>query len=216
MNSPVAGIRLLLLGATGAVGQQVLRLALEDGRVAQVTAPTRRPLTSHSKLRNPVTDFSALPDAASVWDADAVICALGSTIRKAGSEAAFATVDRDLPIAIAKHARAAGARSFALNSSLGASHAGNFYLRTKAQVEDGIRQLGFPSYTIVRPSLINARRTETRPAERVGLTLANLLAPLIPRRYRPVSAEAIAVTLLRYALDATPGERIIESEAINS
>jgi hypothetical protein len=64
--------------------------------------------------------------------------------------------------------------------------------------------------------LINARRTETRPAERVGLTLANLLAPLIPRRYRPVSAEAIADTLLRYALDATPGERIIESEAINS
>jgi NAD dependent epimerase/dehydratase family enzyme len=86
MNSPVAGVRLLLLGATGAVGQQVLRLALEDERVAQVTAPTRRPLTPHSKLRNPVTDFSALPDAAPVWDADAVICALGSTIRKAGSE----------------------------------------------------------------------------------------------------------------------------------
>ena len=222
MNSPVAGVRLLLLGATGAVGQQVLRLALQDERVAQVTAPTRRPLTPHTKLRNPVTDFcalsdaSALPDAASVWDADAVICALGSTIRKAGSEAAFAAVDRDMPIAIAKRARAAGARSFALNSSLGASHAGNFYLRTKAQVEDGIRQLGFPSYTIVRPSLINARRTETRPAERVGLTLANLLAPLIPHRYRPVSAEAIAVTLLRYALDAAPGERIIESEAINN
>jgi uncharacterized protein YbjT (DUF2867 family) len=216
MNLSVAGVRLLLLGATGAVGQQVLRLALEDERVAHVTAPTRRPLTPHSKLRNPVTDFSALSDAASIWDADAVICALGSTIRKAGSEAAFAAVDRDLPIAIAKRARAAGARSFALNSSLGASHAGNFYLRTKAQVEDGIRQLGFPSYTIVRPSLINARRTETRPAERVGLTLANLLAPLIPHRYRPVSAEAIAVTLLRYALDAAPGERIIESEAINN
>ena len=172
--------------------------------MAQVTAPTRRPLTPHSKLRNPVTDFTVLADAASVWDADAVICALGSSIRKAGSEAAFAAVDRDLPIAIAKRARAAGARSFALNSSLGASHSGNFYLRTKAQVEDGIRQLGFPSYTIVRPSLINARRTEARPAERVGLALANLLAPVIPRRYRPVSAEAIAGTLLRFALDATP------------
>ncbi len=216
MNSRVAGVRVLLLGATGAVGQQVLRLLLEDERVAQVIAPTRRPLTPHSKLRNPVTDFSVLSDDASVWRADAVICALGSTIRKAGSEAAFAAVDRDLPIAIAKRARAAGARSFALNSSLGASHSGNFYLRTKAQVEDGIRLLEFPRYTIVRPSLIDARRSETRPAERVGLTLANLLAPLIPRRYRPVSAEAIAVTLLRYALDATPGERIIESEAINS
>ena len=152
------------LGATGAVGQQVLRLPLEDERVAQVIAPTRRPLTPHPKLRNPVTDFSVLPDDASIWHADAVICALGSTIRKAGSEAAFAAVDRDLPIAIAKRARAAGARSFALNSSLGASHSGNFYLRTKAEVEDGIRQLGFPRYTIVRPSLIDARRSETRPA----------------------------------------------------
>ena len=216
MNSPVAAVRLLLLGATGAVGQQVLRLALEDERVAQVTAPTRRPLTPHPKLRNPVTDFSALPDGASIWDADVVICALGSTIRKAGSEAAFAVVDRDLPIAIAKCARATGARSFALISSLGASHAGDFYLRTKAEVEDGIRQLGFASYTIVRPSLIDARRTETRPAERLGLALAHLFTALIPRRYRPVSAQAIAITLLRHALDATPGDRIIESEAIDS
>jgi len=64
--------------------------------------------------------------------------------------------------------------------------------------------------------LIDARRTETRPAERIGLILANLLAPLIPRRYQPVSAEAIAGTLLRYALNATPGERIIESEDIKS
>lgn len=158
MNSPDAGVRLLLLGATGAVGQQVLGLALQDERVAQVIAPTRRPLTPHAKLSNPITNFSALPDDASVWGADAVICALGTTIRKAGSEAAFVAVDRDLPIAIAKRARTAGARSFALNSSLGASLAGNFYLRTKAQVEDGIRQLRFPSYTIVRPSLINARR----------------------------------------------------------
>jgi hypothetical protein len=76
MNSPVAGVRLLLLSATGAVRQQVMRLALVDERVAQVTAPTRRPLTPHTKLRNPVTDFSALPDAPSVWDADAVICDL--------------------------------------------------------------------------------------------------------------------------------------------
>ena len=216
MNSPDAGVRLLLLGATGAVGQQVLGLALQDERVAQVIAPTRRPLTPHAKLSNPITNFSALPDDASVWGADAVICALGTTIRKAGSEAAFVAVDRDLPIAIAKRARTAGARSFALNSSLGASLAGNFYLRTKAQVEDGIRQLRFPSYTIVRPSLINARRTESRPGERVGLALANLLAPLVPYRYRPVSAEAIAGTLLRFALDAAPGARIIELEAINS
>ena len=216
MDLPYAGIRLLLLGATGAVGQQVLYQAFMDARVAKVLAPTRRPLEPHPKLDNPVTRFSELPDDASWWTADVVICALGTTIKVAGSQAAFAAIDRDLPIAIALRARAAGAQTFVLNSSLGAARTGNFYLRTKAEVEDGIRQLGFPSYTIVRPSLIDAKRTESRPGEKIGLAIACLLGPLIPRRYRPVKAEAIARTLICSALESIPGERIIESEAIDA
>ena len=211
MSTP-SPFKLLLLGATGAVGQQVLHQALLDSRIARVIAPTRRPLPAHPKLDNPITDFAAdeMPGCA----ADAVICALGSTIRKAGSREAFAAVDRDLPIAIAKRALASGARSFALNSSLGASRSGNFYLRTKAEAEDGIRQLGFASVTIVRPSLIEARRAEPRLAETMGLAVARLLGFLIPRRYRPVKAEAIAATLLEAAIAGRAGVTIIESEAI--
>lgn len=206
--------RLLLLGATGAVGQQVLLQALQDPRVAQVVAPTRRPLALHPKLLNPQTDFKALPLDADWWRVDAVVCALGTTIKVAGSKAAFAAVDRDLPIEAARLALQQGARSMALNSSVGASLKGNFYLRTKAEAEAGIRGLGFQSYSIVRPSLIDAHRDEPRLGERLGLWVSKAFLPLVPPRYRPVKAEHIAQALLQAALQADPGEQIIESEAI--
>jgi uncharacterized protein YbjT (DUF2867 family) len=145
-----------------------------------------------------------------------VICALGTTIRTAGSQAAFAAIDRDLPIAVAQLARAAGATRFALNSSLGASAKGNFYLRTKAEAEAGIRALDYPIYTIVRPSLIDTERAESRIGERIGLAIARSLWPLIPRRYRAVSAAGIAHALIAGVLRDDPGERIIESEEITA
>lgn len=212
------GKRLLILGATGAVGREVLRLALQHPQVQQVLAPTRRPVPTHPKLRNPITNFArpeeALAEGAQAEGVDAVVCALGTTIRLAGSQAAFAAVDRDLPIALGRAALRLGARSLALNSSLGASASGNFYLRTKHQTEEGLRQLGFASYTVVRPSLIDAQRTESRPGERMGLWVSRVLGPLIPRRYRPVAASAIARALLQAALDAEPGQYTIESEQI--
>ncbi|MEZ5729346.1 MAG: NAD(P)H-binding protein [Burkholderiaceae bacterium] len=207
-------MRLLLLGATGAVGREVLVAALADPRVAAITAPTRRRLAAHAKLDAPLTDFDALDGHEPWWRVDAVICALGTTIRIAGSQAAFAAVDRDLPIRAARLARAAGATRFALNSSLGASPGGNFYLRTKAQAEAGIRELGFPVYTIVRPSLIDAKRDQPRAGERVALVLARLLGRLVPRRYRPVPADRIARALLDGVMRETPGEVIVMSEQL--
>lgn len=214
MASAPQPLRLLLLGATGAVGREVLAQALADHRVAQVTAPTRRPLAAHAKLLNPVTDF-AQPDAAAAWwQADAVVCALGTTIKVAGSQAAFAAVDRDLVIDTARWARQAGATRMALNTALGTSRKGNFYLRTKAEAEEGVRALGYPSLTIVRPSLIVAERAVVRPGELAGLWVSRVLGPLIPRRYRPVTAARIARALLEAALQGPPGEHIIESERL--
>lgn len=231
MSTPVTrpsapGIRLLLLGATGAVGREVLRLALPHPQVQQVVAPTRRPLTveqrvsgDSSKLVNPVTEFAQPAQALAGLPVDAVVCALGTTLKQAGSQAAFAAVDRDLPIALGREALRLGARSMALNSSLGASATGNFYLRTKYQAEEGLRQLGFASYTVVRPSLIEAERSDSRPGERAGLWVSRLLGPLVPKRYRPVPAHAIAHALLQAALAGAAGaggEHIIESEDIGA
>lgn len=211
-------MNLLLVGATGAVGQAVLRQALSEERITRIVAPTRRPLQAAvaggERLLNPVIDFTRLPEEAPWWKVDAVVCTLGTTIRVAGSQAAFAAIDRDLPIAVGRLARAAGATRYALNSSLGASARGNFYLRIKAEAEQGIIDLGFASTTIVRPSLIDAERDEARPGEQAGLFVARLLRPLLPRRYRAVRPQAIAAALLRGVVEGRPGVTIVESDAL--
>ncbi|MCM5570046.1 NAD(P)H-binding protein [Burkholderiaceae bacterium FT117] len=211
---------LLVLGATGQVGAQVLRLALADDRVGRVVAPTRRPLSAREafgpRLENPVVDFESLPGQADWWRADAAICALGTTMRLAGSREAFARVDRDYVVESARRARAAGTPAFGLNSSLGADPASrNFYLRIKGEAERDVAGLGFESLTIVRPSLLEAaRRPDFRPGEAAGLLVARLLGPLVPRRYRPVRTEAVARALLEAALRAEPGTRFIESGSL--
>lgn len=213
---PTTEIRLLLVGATGAVGQAVLALALADARVASVTALTRRALPPHAKLSNVVVDFDQLAPDAPCWQVDAVICTLGTTRRIAGSDAQFEKVDRDLPAAIARLARQGGASRFALNTSLGADATSrNLYVRVKGQVEQLVEQVGYPSLTIVRPSLIDTAREDKRPGEQVGLLLARVLRLAIPRRYRPVTPQAIARALLGGVLAGAPGLRIVESDRLN-
>lgn len=208
---------LLLVGATGLVGREVLRLALADPRVKHLTAPTRRPLAPHSHLANPRIDFDALPPDASWWKADAVICTLGSTIKKAGSKEVFHRIDHDYPLAVARLARAHGTRGFALTSSTGADpRARSFYLRTKGELERDLDASGFSSLTLVRPSLIGGQRDESRPAERLAMLLMCAFRPIIPRRYRMVPAESIARALLEAALSAIPGRHVIESEGIST
>ncbi|PKM30052.1 MAG: NAD-dependent dehydratase [Gammaproteobacteria bacterium HGW-Gammaproteobacteria-11] len=213
---PEAKKHLLILGATGMVGGQLLRAALADPAVARVTAPTRRPLPSQARLDNPVIDFHALPTDCAWWQADALLCALGSTLKQAGSRAAFRAIDHDLVLHAAQLARRAGTPCCVSISSLGAStSAGSFYLRTKGDTEAGLAALGFDSLQILRPALLDSGpRPETRPAEQAGLLLSRLLRPLIPARYQPISAVRVAECMLGLALAAKPGSSIIESEQI--
>jgi uncharacterized protein YbjT (DUF2867 family) len=184
--------------------------------VVQVVAPTRRTLASHPKLLNPIVDFKALPQA-DWWAADAVVCCLGTTLKLAGSPAAFREVDHDHVLAAARLARAAGTPTFALNSSLGASaSSGNLYLRTKGETEDDLAALGFPSLTLVRPSLLDGGpRPDARPGEAVGLWLSRLARPLIPTRYRAVLTEAVARALLQAVRQAKPGRSCVENAEIS-
>lgn len=212
MRDTAKKLRLLLVGATGAVGQEVLSQALADVRVGEVVALTRKPLPEASKLLNVVVDFAKLPDQADWWAVDLVICTLGTTIRVAGSKEKFVAVDRDLPIEIARRALAAGATRFSLNSSMGASStSGNFYLRTKGEAEAGIQALGYSGLVIVRPALIDAERTEKRLGETVALGLMRPFRSLIPAGWRPVTPQAIANALLQGGLAERSGTEIIES-----
>jgi uncharacterized protein YbjT (DUF2867 family) len=162
-----------------------------------------------------VVDFEHLPAHATWWSVDGVICTLGSTIRKAGSQEAFRRVDHDYPLAVARLTRQRGARAFALNSATGADPGSRFfYNRVKGEAEDALREIGFPSLTIVRPALIGGDRSEFRPGEFIAMRLLRLAQQVLPRRYRIVPHERIARALLEAAINAAPGERIIESESI--
>lgn len=209
-------MKLMLVGASGLVGQQVLRQALANPAVSRMIAPTRTPLAAVNGLENPVVDFERLPADAPWWNVDAVICTLGTTMAQAGSQAAFRRVDHDYPLAVARLARAAGATAFVLNSALGAAVDSRvFYNRIKGEVEAAITDLGYPSLTLVRPSLLDGGpRPDSRPGERAGLWFARIFGPLIPARYRAVVTDAVARTLLAAALGQAPGVHVIESERI--
>lgn len=207
--------QLMLVGATGLVGREVLQQALADPAVVRVVAPTRRSLVPHPKLLNPLVDFERLPEDADWWTVDSVICTLGTTIGVAGSQAAFYKVDHDHPLEVAKLARRHGARAFAFNSALGADVGSRvFYSRTKGETERDLQALGYPSLTLVRPGLIGGHREQRRPAEQLAVTVSTWLQPLLPRRYRVVPAVRIAHHLLQAALSASPGVHVLPSDAL--
>jgi len=208
---------LLILGATGQVGQQMLHLALQHPEISRVIAPTRRPLTQHDKLDNPIVDFEQLPEDAPWWKADLALCALGTTLRQAKSRVGFYRVDHDYVLTAANLIHHAGTPAFGLVSSLGASPTSRvFYLKTKGEIEQDITTLGFTSHTIARPSLlIGGPRSSGRPLEAFGLFLGKHLSSLLPKRYRATSTLQVAKALLEAGLDASSGLHIIESEQLS-
>ncbi|WP_407352110.1 NAD-dependent dehydratase [Luteimonas sp. R10] len=208
-------MKLLHVGATGLVGGHVLAQALAHPGIERVIAPTRRPLEPHARLVNLVVDFEALPEDAGWWRADAVVCTLGTTRATAGSDDAFRRVDLDYPLAVARIAHRHGARTFALNSALGADAGSRIlYSRTKGELERALADVGFASLTFVRPGLIGGERAEFRTGERAASALLRALAPVLPRRYRINPAAKVAAALLDAALHPQPGRHVVASERL--
>ena len=208
-------MQLLLVGATGLVGREVLRLALMDARVSRVVAPVRKAMPAHAKLDAPLVDFDRLPADAPWWRADAVICTLGTTMKAAGTRQVFSRVDHGYPLAVARLALAAGTPTYALNSAAGANAASRlFYNRVKGELERDLEQLGFASLTHVRPGLIGGERDEARAGEGAALRLLRVLGPVLPRRWRINPAPRIASALLEAAMAAAPGVHIVSSEQL--
>lgn len=208
--------RLLIAGATGLVGKLVLEQALADKRVSRVIALTRRPIASSDKLENVVIDFSAMPDQAAWWSVDGVVSALGTTRATTKSRSAYRAIDYDYPLAVARHTRDHGATHFALTSSLGADPRSRFvYTRTKGELEFELKKLGFPSLTIVRPSVLDGHRQQPRLEERMAKIIVRMLAPVLPRRLRISPASAVAACLIEGAIAAPPGIHIKNNEDMN-
>ena len=208
-------MKLILTGATGLVGREVLRLALSDARVTAIVAPVRKPLPAHPKLDAPLVDFDALPADAPWWQAHALICTLGTTMKVAGTRQAFRRVDHDYPLAVARLALAAGTRTYVLNSATGANAASRFfYNRVKGELERDLEALGFASLTHVRPGLIGGERAVARAGEGAALRILRVLGPVLPARWRINPAPRIASALLEAALAAAPGVHVVSAEQL--
>lgn len=209
--------KILLAGASGLVGGEALALLLADHRVTQVVAPTRRPLTLHPKLSNPIMDSTNLPIDAAWWDVDGAICALGTTRARSPSAAEYRAIDHDYPLAIATQVRLRGAARFALTSSMGADPQSYFrYTRIKGELEDAITRLNFASLTIVRPGFLGGNRSEARPMERIMGNVLRIATPLLPAIARISSAATVASMLVEAAINGDSGKRILTSSNISA
>jgi uncharacterized protein YbjT (DUF2867 family) len=210
----VTTLTAVLAGATGLVGGECLTRLLASRRYGRVIVVTRRPLESggrHRRLETVVTDFDRLDEVAAQLGGDHVFCALGTTIRKAGSQARFRVVDHDYPLRLARITRERRARHFSLVSALGASRSSPFfYSRVKGELEDDLKRMGWPSLALFRPSVIAGERGESRPLERLGERLLRLA----PATWRPVEAGDIAAAMIATALGEPPGVTIVESRDI--
>ena len=204
----------LLVGATGLVGGEILKLLNADPGWERVVVLARRrlvvPITTPT-LEAHIVDFETLELQPELFAVNTIICALGTTIRQAGSQDAFRKVDFEYPLTVARLGLEAGATHLLLVSALGAdSGSGVFYNRVKGELEEAIRTLGYPALTIVRPSLLLGDRDEFRLGERI----ASKLAWAVPRKFKPVPASAVAATLAREARSNRAGVRVIESAEI--
>lgn len=204
----------MLAGATGLVGGELLRLLAHDPAIDEVRVLVRRPLPESMKgpkVRELQTDFSDLAVHPGWFQVDLVFSALGTTIAKARSRGAFRRVDFDYPLAIARLARAQGARHFLFVSALGAqSRSFVFYNRVKGELEDAIRSLDYPSVTIARPSLLLGDRKE----HRFGEELAKKFSWLLPSPWAGVQSSQVAAGLVKAAHEGRPGVRVLDNREL--
>lgn len=214
-------LRVALVGATGLVGGEVMQLAVgrEDVRLVAV-ARREVPLPHGARMEMFVAEPAKWGEVFEAVRPNAVICALGTTWKKAGREEdAFRAVDHDLVLDTARAGKAHGVERFIAVSSAGADAASKaLYLRTKAQVEAELGKLRFKRLDVLRPGLLRGKRSaENRWLERVGI-LASPFTDLLlhgPRRaYRSIAAETVAKAALALAMRKAAGRFMHDNDAI--
>ncbi len=211
-----------LLGASGLVGSHLAQILAADSSYAHGTFITRRPLgIDAGTAREAIVDFDHPETLRPYLGVDDVFCCLGTTIRKAGSEEAFHKVDCDIPVAVGREARSAGASQFLIVTAVGADPKSRiFYNRVKGEVEAALQVLDFPrGLKIFHPSLIVGERKESRPAERLAKALMQATSPLFAgslARYRVINAAQVARAMHRSALEepAKAGPEIYEGQRL--
>ena len=210
-------LEIILIGATGLIGRLTRDRLISAGH--RVHALARRPTgLGDGETIAPVERWPALVQQIG---GEVAICAIGTTMRLAGSQAAFRAVDYDIAVDFARAARGAGIRRMIAVSSVGADPGSrNFYLRTKGEMEQALRALGFDRLDLVRPGLLRGDRgPERRLGERIGI-VASPLVNLVLRgklaKYAAIDSSAVAAAIARLACQDSPGTFVHHNREIKA
>lgn len=193
-------MKAVIIGATGLVGNLILKDVLNDSHFTEVRIFVRKPTgIINPKLKEIVNPMKDIQSLASEVVGDVLFNAMGTTIKQAGSQAEQQRIDRDIPIQFAKIASDNGAKLMLNVSSVGASMKGNFYLKTKAEMEHGTEKY-FPGMAFhFRPSFLAGERREYRLAEKILVRVMKIIDPVLSgssKKYRSMPVDKLAKAMV--------------------
>jgi uncharacterized protein YbjT (DUF2867 family) len=197
-------------GASGLVGNEILIQLLNDPQIEKVLVLARNPLGfGHAKMQVVLVPFDQLDQLEVAEKIDVAFCALGTTLKKAGSKKRQQEIDRDYVISFGRFCKKAGVEKIGVVSSIGASEkSSNFYLRTKGEMELGVIQLEISHTVFIRPSFLIGPRKEKRFSEKIIQGFLFLISPLLmgkAKKYRGVHASKVARNLIENTLSHGKG-----------
>jgi len=212
-------MKAIVIGATGLIGKELVAQLLEKEEFDKVVTLVRKTSGfAHNKLQEIVINFDDPSSYSKYLTGDVLFCALGTTIKKAGSQEAFRKIDFQFVVDFASVAAKNGIKRFSVVSSLGSKpDTSNFYLRTKGEMEKAISTLNFESVYIFRPSLLLGERQETRTGEKIAEFLFKIIRFVFVgklKRYKPVQGVAVAKAMIDHSISVKQGVNIVESEMI--
>ncbi len=220
MTEPTA-LRVVMLGATGAVGNHAARTLASMDTVRHLTVLGRR--DAEGLARPHVTQHRVdVLDPATyrqhLRDHHAAVCCLGVGEPSKVSREQFLAVDKDAVLAFATACNEAGVRHFELLSSVGVdSRSRTFYLRAKGELEDGLRALGFERLSLFHPSMILTPENRYGFSQAVTLAVWPKLTPLLGgslRKLRGIPVAQLGAAMARNVATAGAGEETLEWDAI--
>ncbi len=209
----------LVAGGTGLVGSHLVELLADSKEYSEIKVLVRKGSSVANKKVNIVEiDYDRLSEYESQLQADAVFCCLGTTMKKAGSKAAFEKVDYTYPLELAKVSKIHGTKQFHLITAMGANPKSKiYYNQVKGEIEEAIGKLNFENLNIYRPSLLLGERKEQRFGEKVGAFLSWILKPFFIgsfKKYRAIHARVVARAMVNISMENLEGNHIFLSDAI--
>jgi len=193
-------MKAIVIGATGLVGSFILKEILDDDSFSEVRIFVRNPTgLVNPKLKEIVNPMKDIDSLRSDIQGDVLFNAMGTTIKKAGSQAEQQRIDRDLPITFARIAAEKGVKIMLNVSSVGASMTGGFYLRTKAEMENGTTKFFTGRIFYFRPGFLVGKRKEFRPAEKIAFVAMKVIDPILfgsSKKYRSMPADKLAKAMV--------------------